>query len=130
MRKSALMYVVAIGAIFSAASSIAGERLNETTLPQKVVGNTMSGEYASGVSWREYFDPSGQIRGFDDKRGNYLARYSFSGDVICFDYDIEGADWCGNVDLAGDAITFYLLTRAKVTDPVSTTLSPGNPFDL
>jgi hypothetical protein len=98
-------------------------------LKREIVGNSMSGQYADGEAWREYFDPTGEIRGIDKTHGPYTARYEITHNFMCFDYPWEGTDWCGNLNVDGDKITFYQ-NDEEVTGISHTQLLRGNPFNL
>ena len=106
------------------------EVLTGDDMQVRIVGNTMVGMYdGAGGEWREYFDPSGEIRGTDEEHGAYSARYEIRPNVMCFDYPWEGYDWCCAIGLQGDKLTFYKDGR-EVTSIRDSQLLPGNPYDF
>lgn len=103
--------------------------MSEADIRAKIVGSTLAGQYANGDSWREYFDPSGEIRGKDTTSGVYSARYEVRENYLCFDYLEPNVDWCGAVSIDGREIVFYT-DKGRVTDPTYTILLEGNPFGM
>ena len=93
----------------------------------KFVGNSWSGDY-EGVTFAEYIDPNGEIRGKSEKDGTYTAHWRFRDDgLFCFDYGDPSANGCVQLILKGNEI------GARRLDGVvegSYKLSPGNEFKL
>ena len=103
--------------------------LSGADMQARIVGNTMVGIYDdAGGQWREYYDPSGEIRGTDEDHGAYSARYEIRQDFMCFDYPWDGADWCSVISIDGDNLTFYKDGK-PVTTIRNTQLLPGNPHN-
>jgi len=133
MRRISFEIIVVLWMAVSAWPAIAHQSVRMMTgadLRAQIVGNTLAGQYANGDVWREYFDPSGAIKGFDETRGRYLAHYSIAEDFLCFDYaSADAGAWCGTVCADGSRITFYRQDEV-VTDPPYTQLLRGNPYGL
>lgn len=81
--------------------------MNEADLHAKLVGNTLSGKYADGVTWCEYYDPSGEIKGTDTKQGRYVAKYKITNQFVSFDYSNGFADWTATIALNDGKVTFF-----------------------
>jgi hypothetical protein len=127
---SFLSATVLLALTFSDAEAEDGVALmSGADLEKQIVGNTMFGQYANGEDWREYFDPTGEIRGMDEKHGPYTARYEITHNFMCFDYPWEGTDWCASLSVSGDRITFYK-NDEKVTSIPHTQLLRGNPYNF
>lgn len=93
------------------------------------IGNTMQGEYTNNIKWIEFYDPSGEIRGKDDKQGAYKASYTLKGDQMCFDFPGTVDDWCTQVSMRGNRVDF--INKGKlVTFLRNTTFIDGNPYGL
>jgi hypothetical protein len=133
MRRISFEIIVVVWMAVSAWPAIADQLVRVMTgadLRTEIVGNTLAGQYANGVVWREYFDPSGAIKGFDEALGHYVAHYSIAEDFLCFDYvSVDAGAWCGIVSANGSRITFYRHDEV-VTDPPYTQLLRGNPYGL
>lgn len=110
-------------------SAILAQRLSAADLKSRIVGNTMRGEYPNHVAWAEYYDPSGELRGRDARKGAYTARYALKGDQLCYDYEGSDDDWCAQVSDVGGEVS--LVTDGKlVTYNRNLSIVPGNPDNL
>jgi hypothetical protein len=103
--------------------------LSGAEMRKQIVGNTMVGKYDDGSPWKEYYLPTGEIRGTDKDHAAYTAQYEIREDLICFDYSWDNADWCGVIGIDGDNLTFY--QDGKLIEAIQNTkLVPGNPFNF
>ena len=108
---------------------IAKNILNAEQPKQIAVGNTMQGEYLNNMKWVEFYDPSGDIRGKDDKQGAYKASYTLKGDQICFDYPGTWDDWCAKISMRGNRV--YFINKGKLVTFIKNTIfADGNPNNL
>lgn len=124
-----VLSAIAILNLVPAASAGEPTLMTSADLQERIVGNTMSGQYDGGEEWQEYFDPTGDIRGRDDEHGPYTARYWIVENLMCFDYPWDGADWCAKIGIEADRLTFYK-DGQKQTGIPHTQLLPGNPYSL
>jgi hypothetical protein len=104
--------------------------LTAEEIRSQIVGSTLTGQYASGEAWAEYYDPSGEIRGEDRTHGRYRAHYTLTLNFLCFDYDWNDVkDWCANLSKNGNRITLYENDAADQFNAF-VALVAGNPFGL
>jgi hypothetical protein len=115
----------------SSNDEILAHRLPADELKRRVEGNTIRGEYPNGRKWVEFYDPKGEIRGKDDKKGSYSARYTFNGDKLCFDYPDNDGDWCAQVsEGSGQAYFIDASSGELVTFIRNASIVTGNPDNL
>lgn len=105
--------------------------LSEEELRAEIVGSTLNGVYANGISWIEWYNPNGEIRGFLG-RENYTGKWSIVGPVMCYDYTIRGMPIgvCLTLSLDGDQINFHTNEGTLWPDLLPGTLTEGNPQGL
>jgi len=96
-----------------------------------IVGNTMTGVYTNGVKWEEYYDPNGEIRGFDEKQGTYFGKYQLrAGNMVCYDYPGTQYDWCAKISLQGDSVNYVLPSGSLDATSHDDKVVKGNPEKL
>jgi hypothetical protein len=90
-----------------------------------IVGNSITG-FTRGALWTEYYAPDGTIKGIWGST-KYVARWSVSGELMCFDYP-GSRNYCLMYDVDGDQALFFQQDGNGAS--TSFRLLTGNPYDL
>jgi hypothetical protein len=100
--------------------------LTDDEIMTLIVGNTMTG-FTHGGWWSEYYAPDGTIRG-KWRSARYLAKWKVNGGRMCFDYPIEGRNFCLMLRLSDDQVFAY--QEDGTGGDRASKLLPGNPKNL
>ncbi len=68
-------------------------------------GTELSG-YEEGSIWKERYEPGGTIKGLGGADG-YKGKWSFKGDLMCFDYEGTADDGCWYLAVKGDKVFWW-----------------------
>lgn len=118
----ALAWVIAVPAL-------AGDRLDAARIRGEIVGNTLTGRMASGMSFSEYYAPDGVILGHNGGRpvtdGCWSIRSGERGDEMCFAYGRgeNAISQCWFLERSGK--TIVIVHRDRGVDGVGV-VEPGN----
>ena len=104
--------------------------LTNDELKQRLVGNTITGQYDDGKVWAAYYAPDGWVHGFDENTGPSMGRYAFRNGIVCFDYGNKDYNYCRKVSLIGDQVNFVWRGKVENDGNVNQRLVPGNAQDL
>jgi hypothetical protein len=88
----------------NARGRISGNVLNESTLRQRLTGQTLSGCYANGEAFSEVLREDGSV--LDPSTGQVVAKYGFQSGEICFAYPEQRPACYTVTDYEGDLL-FY-----------------------
>jgi hypothetical protein len=112
------------------ASEVMHHLLSGAELRQRLVGNTITGEYDDGDTWAAYYAPDGWVHGFDAKTGLSMGKYAFQGDLVCYDYGRKDYNYCTQISLIGDQVNFVRKGRVENDGNRNQKLVSGNSEDL
>ncbi len=68
-------------------------------------GTELSG-YDKGSYWKERYEPDGTIKGLGGG-DEYEGKWSFKGDLMCFDYEGAADDGCWYLAIKGDKVFWW-----------------------
>ena len=92
--------------------SAAARMLSGRQIEYRIIGNSRTGETSNGSTrYCEYYNPNGQIRGFDGGPGlkpeYYTGSWQISGNRLCFDYAGTQYDVCVTLSIHNRFIRAY-----------------------
>jgi hypothetical protein len=114
------------------ASDAAKHVLTPDEFKKLIVGNSITGILTSnGARWTEYYDPNGELRGFDTSAGVYVGKYrQRDGNMVCFTFADSQYDDCDRFRLNGDKIEVLMPDGEIRPGSRDTKLLKGNPQQL
>ena len=102
-------------------------------IERRVAGNTLTGTYKDGTSWRAYFNTDHQVHVLDGDR-KLQGSWQVTGDRLCLDYPGTQDDWCGAFRISsfsGGQQTLDIYRDGKLWRSMDMPKTePGNPGNL
>ena len=94
-------------AFVAAGSALAAEWQSAEEIKAALIGTGSKFKgFSQGTSWSEEYLPDGTIKGWWGNEA-YRGKWSFKGDVMCFDYKGTEDDGCWHLAIKGDKVFWW-----------------------